>query len=380
MIRLLSVQPVAERGGSDQALLRMVRSLPSDEFDCHIVVPGPSPMHAELTRAGATLHVVPMRRLSTSHGALDWLAYGAGWPVAVGRLTRLTRRLDIDVVHTNSLHSLYGWAAARLTGRPHVWHAREIVVQSDAALRLERFLARRFAARVIAMSEAVAAQLDQANVEVIYESADADEFRPERAGRFRGAVGIADDVALVGSASRIDSWKGIDVLLDAFTLVRAQRPDAGLVIAGGPVAGKERLFAELEARARAIPAVEWLGFRADMPELLADLDVFVLPSSEPEPYGLVAVEALASGVPVVVTDAGGAPEVLARAAAGSGRSVARRDPAALARAILELLPEAGSTSAVLRRHRAGRQPECAESFAGLFREVAPARGRHRAVG
>ena len=379
MIRLLSVQPVAERGGSDQALLRMVRSLPSDEFDCHIVLPGPSPMHAELTGAGATLHVVPMRRLSTSHGALDWLAYGAGWPVAVGRLTRLTRRLDIDVVHTNSLHSLYGWAAARLTGRPHVWHARVIVLQSRAALRLERFLAR-FAARVIAMSEAVAAQLDHANVEVIYESVDAEEFRPELAGRFRGTVGIADDLPLVGSAGRIDSWKGIDVLLDAFPLVRAERPDAVMVIAGAPVVGKERLFAELEARAGAIPAVEWLGPRADMPELLADLDVFVLPSSEPEPYGLVAVEALASGAAVVVTEAGGAPEVLARAAAGSGRSVARRDPAALARAILELLPEPGGTGAAIRRRRPARQPAGDERFAALFREVAPARGRHRAVG
>src|SRR5437016_5248000 len=168
--RILSVQPVAERGGSDHALLRLARSLPRAEFDFHIALPGPSPLVPELADAGVTLHEVPMRRLSTTHDVAQWIAYALGWPVAVTRLARLIRRLDIDVVHSNSLHSLYGWAAAEITRRPHVWHAREIVVQSDAALKLERFLARHFAAKVICMSQAVADQLDPANVEVVYET------------------------------------------------------------------------------------------------------------------------------------------------------------------------------------------------------------------
>src|SRR4029077_8877398 len=88
-ITILSVQPVAERGGSDQALLRLVRSLPRGEFAFHIAVPAPSPIAAEFAAAGATLHEVPMRRLSTSHGSREWAAYVAGWPLAVARLTRL---------------------------------------------------------------------------------------------------------------------------------------------------------------------------------------------------------------------------------------------------------------------------------------------------
>src|SRR5437764_8730864 len=87
-IRILSVQPVAERGGSDQALLRLVRSLPPGEFEFHIALPGPSPLAADYEAAGATLHEVPMRRLSTSHHSTAWAAYAAGWPVAVASLTR----------------------------------------------------------------------------------------------------------------------------------------------------------------------------------------------------------------------------------------------------------------------------------------------------
>ena len=59
--------------------------------------------------------------------------------------------------------------------------------------------------------------------------------------------------------------------------------------------------------------------RDDIPDAMADLDVLALPSIEPESYGLVLVEALASGTPVVATDHGGPPEIVARAAPGTAR-------------------------------------------------------------
>ena len=346
----------------------MLRSLPPDEFECHVVVPSDPPLRPELESAGVSVHVVPMRRISTSHDVGAWLGYAAGWPVVVTRLTRLIRRLDVNVVHTNSLHSWYGWAAAGLSRRPHVWHAREITVQSRAAMRVERFLAHHAATRVIAMSHAIAAQLDPANVIVVHETADPAEFSPERAGAFRARVAIPDDVALVGTAGRIDTWKGVDVLLAAWAEVREVRPDAHLVVAGGPVRGKEGYYDGL-ARAAADLGVHWLGPRDDVPDVFADLDVFVLPSTDPEPYGLVAVEALASGVPVVATDAGGPPEILAGARRGAGRLVRPGDPAALADGIVALLDAAVPTSTALRARRRPLRDAQPERFSDVFREV-----------
>src|SRR5439155_24468282 len=123
------IQPVAERGGSDHALARMIRTLEPDEFECHVVAPDIPP----LAREFRNVHVVPMRRITTSATSSYWIAYALAWPVAVVRLALLIRRLRIDVVHSNSLHSWYGWAAAFITRRPHVWSAREIVEQSGAA-------------------------------------------------------------------------------------------------------------------------------------------------------------------------------------------------------------------------------------------------------
>ncbi len=352
----------------------MLRSLPSDEFDCHVVVPADPPLRGELEQAGVTVHVVPMHRISTSHGLLDWVGYALAWPVAVVRLARLIRGLQVDVVHTNSLHSWYGWAAAALTRTPHVWHAREIVVQSGAALRVERLLTRHFADRVICMSQAIADQLPGASVVVIPETADPEEFNPRRAGRFRADVGIPDDVPLIGTVGRVDTWKGFDVLLDAFEQARARLPQLQLTVIGGSVAGKEELNRSLATRAAAMPGVHWLGPRPDVPDALADLDVFVLPSTEPEPYGLVLVEALGSGVPVVATDAGGPREIVANAHRGSGRLVPPRDANALADAIVDSLRAAPPTSAAARAARRPlRDPE-PERFGEVFRDVVAVRG------
>jgi glycosyltransferase involved in cell wall biosynthesis len=368
MIRLLSIQPVAERGGSDQALVGMLRSLPPTAFECHVVVPAEPPLRAELEAAGATVHVVPMRRISTSHGLGSWAGYATGWPVAEARLVRLARRIGADLVHTNSLHSWYGWALAATIRRPHVWSAREIVVQSGAALRVERSLARH-ATLVIAASHAVADQLDPRNVVVVHENADSATFRPSRAGAFRARVGIPDDVPTVAVVGRIDTWKGIDVLLDAWPHVKETHPDARLLVAGGPVTGKHDSFERLARHARSLADVHWLGVRDDVADLYADADLVVVPSTEPEPYGLVAVEALASGTPVVASDAGGLPEIAASARPGAVTCVPPGDVDALAVALGAALDRAGPTSTTTRAARRPlRDPE-PERYAELLRGV-----------
>jgi glycosyltransferase involved in cell wall biosynthesis len=325
-------------------------------------------MAEQFTAAGAVLHVVPMKRISTSHDRATWAAYALGWPGSVARLWRLARDVRADVVHSNSLHSWYGWAVAGLARRPHIWHAREIVTQSRAALRTERFLARRLARRVIAVSEAVAAQLNPANVVIIHEEAGPDEFRPDRAGRARHLYGLADRSPAIGYVGRIDTWKGLDVLLDCVPRLVARRPDAQVVVAGAAVTGKEAYAAAVARRATEI-GVHWLGPLSgpDAGDLIADLDCLVLASTTPEPWGLVLIEALACGVPVVATDAGGPVEILA-GLPDAGRLVPPSDPAALADAIADVLPAA--TSPELRRSRRALRHGVLAPYAELFAAVA----------
>ncbi len=366
---VLCVQPVAEQGGSDQALLRMAGQLSTAGWDVHIALPAPSPMAASYESAGATLHVVPMRRISTSHSLGHWAAYAAGWPAGVAHLTGLARRCRADLVHSNSLHSWYGWAAARLAGLPHIWHAREIVTQSGAALRLERYLCRHHADLVLAASGAVADQLPGAATRLAYELAAPQDFVPGRAGRARALYGLDDAVPTVGYVGRVDTWKGVDVLLEAFELVKERHPGAAAVVAGGKVRGTEAYYRGLEARAGVTGAL-WLGPLpgAEAADLMADLDVLAYPSTGPEPWGLTLVEALACGVPVVATDAGGPREMLAGLGPGVARLVPPGDVAGLADALGALLPAATSTGA--RRARPALRLGPPPPYPAIFAEVA----------
>jgi glycosyltransferase involved in cell wall biosynthesis len=366
--RLLTVQPVADGGGSEKALIGLIRQLAGDGWECHVALPCPPRLAGEYEDASAVVHIVAMDRVTASGSTWRWLKYAAGWPVTVARLARLARRLDVDVVHSNSLHCWHGWAVAQLVGRPHVWHAREIVFQSQVALRLERWLARHLADVVIAASGAVARQLDAGNVTVVTDEADPRVFNPSRAGHFRQEIGVDDTAPLVGSVARLDTWKGFDVLLDAFQRLDQSGHTLDLVVAGGHVAGKEDYAQRLRDRAESIRAVHWLGPRHDVPNLMADLDVFVQVSIEPEPFGLVLVEALAAGVPVVAGAAGGPMEILGQAESPAGRLVPPGEPGALAEAVLALLPPGGSSTAS-RRARTPLRTPAAAGFPAVFNGV-----------
>lgn len=331
----------------------MISSLPTSEFECHVVVPDEPPLRAELEAAGARVHVIPMRRITTSASFGYWPAYALAWPVTVWRLARLVRSAHIDVVHTNSLHSWYGWAVAALTRKPHVWSAREIVVQSGAALSLERFLVRHFATETVAISAAVARQLDARSVRIFSE---APELAAARPGSFRTKHGIADDAVLVGAAGRLDTWKGFDVLFDAWSKAGL---DAELVVAGGAVAGKEQYARDLQDRAG--PNVKFVGPLDDMSSFYSDVDLFVMPSTSPEPLGLVMLEALMSGTPVIATDHGGPPEILA-GHPERGTLVPPNDAEALADA-LKLL-------AKRRRDKTPLYEPPVSIWPGVFRELA----------
>jgi glycosyltransferase involved in cell wall biosynthesis len=137
--------------------------------------------------------------------------------------------------------------------------------------------------------------------------------------------------------SRIDRMKGIDALLEAFALVVRRRPDARLVIAGD---GPGDLVRSLEQRATALGLneyVRWPGFvqGAEKAALLKAADVFVLPSRS-ENFGVAVAEAMAAGLPVIVTDGIGMSGLVARSASGI---VTNGSAQALAAAIEQLLAD-----------------------------------------
>lgn len=248
---------------------------------------------------------------------------------AFRRLLQLLRDERIDLIHAHLAYaSIWGALAGRITGIPCV--ATLHVPPSGAApwsregLResLMVHALNRWASWVIAVSASARdawarrGGLGASKLVVVGNGIEVDAFTP---GSHPGKT--------VCTVSVLREGKGIEVLLDAIPPVLARHPDARFVIAGdGPL--RESLAARSGDR------VTWAGFRRDVPELLAASDLFVLPSLA-DAYPTALMEAMAAGLPVVSTRAGGIPEIVDDGR--TGRLVPPGDSGALAAAISDLL-------------------------------------------
>jgi L-malate glycosyltransferase len=177
---------------------------------------------------------------------------------------------------------------------------------------------------IIAVSEAVRRGLIDsgipgAKIEVIHTGID----MPRPAARDRKKFGLGDAEFVIGHMGAFTKEKGQDTAVAAATMLRGSMPYARFILAG-----EGALLNEI--RRRAPENVTFPGFVADHAAFFASLDLFIMPSLS-EAWGLAALEAMAHGVPVIASDAGGLPEIVE--AGNGGWLVPAGDPAALARAI-----------------------------------------------
>jgi glycosyltransferase involved in cell wall biosynthesis len=267
---------------------------------------------------------------------------------ALWRLYSLMRKERPHIVHTHTAKAGFlGRLAARLAGVPvvvhtfhgHVLHGYYGAVKNELLRRVEQSLAW-VTDRLVTVSEQVKNDL------VGYGIAKADKisvvplgFNLEpilnshtQQGEFRREMGLSDKIKLVGIVGRIFPIKNHALFLESAARIAAREPAARFVVVGDGV-----LRPTLEKQARELginDRVLFTGWRRDLPRICADLDVLVV-SSDNEGTPVSAIEAMASGCPVVATRVGGLPDLIEEHK--TGRLVSPRDAAALASAGLDLL-------------------------------------------
>jgi glycosyltransferase involved in cell wall biosynthesis len=172
------------------------------------------------------------------------------------------------------------------------------------------------------------------NTTVIYNGVDSDHFEAtgsfEAAKRLRASLGLTPDSFLMGTVGRLAPEKNQDVLLTSLRHLRVARVDAHLVLAGGGPLREQllRRANELEIADR----VHFIGEIEDVRPVLAALDVFVLPSIAVESFSNAALEAMSMGRPVILSNIGGAREMIQDGVEGyvvSHTELAARLPAIL---------------------------------------------------
>jgi glycosyltransferase involved in cell wall biosynthesis len=163
--------------------------------------------------------------------------------------------------------------------------------------------------------------------------------RPQVRARVRCELSTPAEAVVILQASRLETWKGQSLLIEALGRLREQ-PGWVAWLAGGAQRPHEQVYLErLQAEARAAgiaDRVRFLGQRSDVPDLLAAADIHCQPNTGPEPFGIAFIEALYAGLPVVSTRLGGAAEIVTEAC---GVLVPPADSSALASALGALIAD-----------------------------------------
>ncbi|MEM8678023.1 MAG: glycosyltransferase family 4 protein [Planctomycetota bacterium] len=159
------------------------------------------------------------------------------------------------------------------------------------------------------------------------------ELRPDDAQELRRDLGVTSDEYLIGMVGQVCTRKGQHVLCEALPEVMRRVPEARVVMVGPnhPRSRYARRLRQMLAAHDLESRVIWAGATDDVPRYLSALDLSVVPSLK-EPLGLVAVESLAAGTPVIASRTGGLPEIVEHEV--TGLLVPRGEPRALARAIV----------------------------------------------
>ena len=385
-MRIVYLNPCGNLGGAETSLRELLAGIRRTEpaLELSLVLGEDGPI-ADIARdLGVTVMVKPFPQALARLGDAGrkptvWQFIRAAYATGgyARSLAGLLRQIRPDLIHTNGfkMHLLGAWTRPRRT--PLVWHIHDYV----SSRRLMSHLLRVFQKActvAIANSRSVAADLrallPHLKVLPVYNAVDLERFSPTGTkvdlDAIAGLPAVSPETVRIGLVATFARWKGHRVFLQALAQVAATLPVRGYII-GGPIYqtdGSQWSQAELMEEVERLGLdgkVGFTGFLNDVPAALRSLDIAVHASTEPEPFGMVIIEAMACGRAVIASQAGGACELFSDGEDALGHPPGNAP--ALAQQMLILVGDEG-----LRRHlgKAGRvTAERSHSGERLAREL-----------
>jgi glycosyltransferase involved in cell wall biosynthesis len=312
----------AELYGSDKVLLSLVEGLKGTAYNPIVLLPMEGPLKFELEKLGIECHVIPLakvgRGIFSPKGMISLL-----FQLAKGlrEINRVVGGRNIDVVYSNTLAVLVAAVWARIKKIPHLWHVHELVVSPVVVRKGFPWLLRLFADKIICNSSMTRKwvvdeqpKLENKTVTIWNGIGLYPEKDQQAVDVFLRKLGIPVGRLVFALVGRINRWKGQGLIVDAVSILWARGyRDIHLLMAGGPPPGQDFFLQQLNEKVLDSPACSNISVIDFMPNIWCVwdcCDIAVVPSTEPEPFGLVAIEAMASGKPVVAAGHGGLLDII----------------------------------------------------------------------
>jgi L-malate glycosyltransferase len=331
-------------GGTERQFVNLVRGVDPTKFRVHV---------GALARGGQLTEEIDETRVPISEYPIRRL-YGPGALVQQYRLARYILRERVQLIHTHGFYAnVFALPPAFLARTPvRIASIRDDGSVWTAAQRSVERIVCRLADCTVVNAEMIGRRLvaegwPTERVAVIPNGVDLARFH-KRDGRsaLHGELGLPATAPIIGVLARLAPCKGLEVFLDAARIVANSFPDARFLVVGdqgsvpdgdGAVRPYRQILEERVVRLGLTDRIVFTGFRLDVPELLAEFTVSVLPSITGEGLPNSVLESMAAGLPVVATNSGGTGEAVENKQ--TGLLVPPGDAAALAQAIMALLAE-----------------------------------------
>jgi len=297
-VKILFINSIQMFGGGEVWLLTMMRALMERGHDVHLLCRPHVPLETRARAQGFNVSTINMR------GDFD--------PVVIYKTWKLIRKLRVDVVCTNMDKELrFGGIAAKMAGVLAIVPRRGI----DYPLKntwVYYWTYVHVASGVIANSFATKKSLTKNSpwlspekIRVIYNGVEYSRFSSAAKKDLRKELGIPKKDFLVGFVGQLDERKGVETLVKSFCFLSKKKAHVTLLMVGeGKL--KNRL---MDMASQCHGRVIFAGYRNDVDEVVKCIDVLVLPSFW-EGFGIVLIEAMAAGKPVVTTRTSNMPEIV----------------------------------------------------------------------
>jgi L-malate glycosyltransferase len=345
-MKVLFYNHTGQVSGAERMLLMILARLDHRRFDPLVICPGRGPLMSMATALGVQVKNIPGLDARFTWRVDHLLRYLGSFFLVIKQLRRKVIRLKPDLIHANSIRAgLVATAATLGLGTRVVWHLHDLLPRHplSTGVRVCAFLCGR--TRMIAVSRAVAENFGGSfsglkdRISVILNAVEVERFRPDARGRqqVRDELNLNDRYPIIGIVGQLTPRKGQLELIRAFARVVEKSPKAMLLVVGAPLFNRdheyEQLLKDTSRRAGISEQVRLLGARDDVAAVMQALDLLVI-NSAAEPFGLVALEAMASGTPVLAAGRDGLTEIIEHGV--DGWLVAPGDETGLVAAILKL--------------------------------------------
>ena len=318
MINILFIHQSAELYGSDKTLLLLLKHIDKTRFYPVVVLPNEGPLKSELDKENIKVVIAPVlkvyRKMFTPQNILKFVK---DIKKGVDALDILNKQHHFDIVYSNTLAVLLGIIYAKKRKIKHLWHVHEIIVHPKVIASIFPKILMRYSNLVICNSNATQNNLTvripelKSKTKVIYNGMELNS--ENKAVAQKTDFGFNETDIIITLVGRISRLKGHKLLLDVFTNHLIKNENIKLLFVGSPVEGQEQYLDEIQNsinRNKLQTKVKILPFLNDLNGIWSITDIAIMPSTEAESFGLVAVEAMLAKKPVVASDLGGLSEIV----------------------------------------------------------------------